>query len=146
MNKEDKILSVILSVCLIILTTLFLGATVFRPRNVLVRETDKYLYYKEYGLFGLDSAYYKYHKPIKYEGVVSDKSESSRMVGVAGKGRHRYTEYKTTVSYNGKSYTCNYKDTYEDYNKGDTVIVTETFYPRYKINFKHKWNKKTKNY
>ena len=55
MDKEDKISCVILSVALIILTTVFLGATVFRPRDVLVKETDKYLYYKEYDLFGLDS-------------------------------------------------------------------------------------------
>lgn len=146
MEKEDKILCVILSVCLIILVTVFLGATVFRPRNVLVRETDKYLYYKEYDLFGLDSAYYKYHKPIKYEGVVSDKSKSSHFVGVPGKGGHSTTKYKITVSYNGKTYTCDDSWIYDDYNKGDAVIVTEAFYPRYKINFEHKWKKKIKNY
>ena len=146
MDKEDKISCVILSVALIILTTVFLGVTVFRPRDVLVKETDNYLYYKEYGLFGLDSVYCKYHKPIKYEGVVSDKSKSSRFVGVPGKGGHCHTDYEITVSYNGKTYTCDDSWIYDDYNKGDTVIVTETFYPRYKINFKHKWNKKTKNY
>ena len=138
MDKEEKILYIILTIGFIALVVLFLGATVFRPRNVLMRETDEYLYYKEYTLFGLDSAYYKYHKPIEYEGVVSDKRRSSHFVGVPGKGGHHKTTYKTTVSYNGKTYTYSGSWVYNNYKKGDKVIVTETFYPEYKIDFRHK--------
>ena len=138
MDKKEKFLYIILTISFIILVVLFMGATVFRPRNVLMRETDKYLYYKEYTLFGLDSAYYKYHKPIEYEGVVSDKSESSHFVGVPGKGGHQQTTYKTTVSYDGRTYTYDGSWVYEHYRKGDKVIVTETFYPKYKIDFRHK--------
>ena len=138
MKQEGKILYIILTIGFIILAVLFLGATVFRPRNVLMRETDEYLYYKEYTLFGLDSAYYKYHKPIEYDGVVSNKSRSSHLVGLPGKGGHYQTTYKTTVSYNGKTYTYSGSWVYEHYRKGDKVIVTETFYPEYKIDFRHK--------
>ena len=101
-----------------------------------MRETDEYLYYKEYTLFGIDSAYYKYHKPIEYDGVVSNKSKSSRFVGVPGEGGHRKTTYKTTVSYDGRTYTYYGSWVYDHYNKGDKVIVTETFYPRYSIDFR----------
>lgn len=145
MDKEEKFLLIIACIYITICGVLFIGV-ISKPRDVLVRETDKYLYYKEYGLFGLDSAYYKYHKPIKYEGVVSDKSKSSHFVGVPGKGGHSVTKYKITVSYNGKTYICDDSWIYDDYNKGDAVIVTETFYPRYKINFEHKWKKKIKDY
>ena len=138
MYKEEKILYIILTIGFIILVVLFLGATVFRPRNVLIRETDEYLYYKEYTLFGLDSAYYKYHKPIEYEGVVSNKSSSSHFVGVPGKGGHYQNTYETTVSYDGRTYTHNGSWVYEHYRKGDKIIVTEIFYPEYKIDFRHK--------
>lgn len=138
MNKELKILYTIFIIGLITLVVLLLGGTVFRPRNVLMRETDEYLYYKEFTLFGLDSAYYKYHKPIQYDGVVSDKSKSSHYVGVPGKGGHHQTTYETTISYSGRTYTHSGSWVYDHYNKGDKVIVTETFYPRYKIDFRHK--------
>ena len=138
MNKEEKILYIIFAIGFITFAVLLLGGTVFRPRNVLMRETDEYVYYKEYTLFGLDSAYRKYHKPIDYEGVVSDKRKSSSFIGVPGKGGHHKTTYKTTVSYDGKTYTYNGSWVYEHYNKGDKVIVTETFYPKYKIDFRHK--------
>ena len=138
MEKEEKILYSILITGFIIFIIVFLGGTVFRPHNVLMRETDEYLYYKEYTLFGIDSAYYKYHKPIEYDGVVSNKSKSSHFVGVPGKGGHYQTTYKTTVSYNGTTYTYNGCWVYENYNKGDKVIVTETFYPEYSIDFRHK--------
>lgn len=138
MDKGEKILYIILTIGFITLAVLFLGATVFRPRDVLMRETDEYLYYKEYTLFGLDSAYYKYHKPIEYDGVVSNKSKSSHWVGVPGKGGHMQTTYKTTVSYNGKTYEYRGSWVYNHYNKGDKVIVTETFYPTYKIDFRQK--------
>lgn len=138
-DKEEKILYIIFTIGFIALVVLFLGATVFRPRNVLMRETDEYLYYKEYTLFGLDSAYYKYHKPIEYEGVVSDKSKSSHWVGgLPGKGGHMQTTYKTTVTSNGKTYTYHGSWVYDHYNKGDKVIVTEIFYPQYSIDFRHK--------
>ena len=136
-NKKEKFYILYFSVFLIALLVFILG-TIFKPRDVLMRETDNYLYYKEYTLFGLDSACYKYHKPIEYDGIVSDKSRSSHFVGVAGKGGHYQTKYKTTVSYNGKTYTHDGFSVYDRYKEGDKVIVTETFYPHYKIDFRHK--------
>lgn len=136
-NKKEKFYILYFSVFLIALLVFILG-TIFKPRDVLMRETNDYLYYKEYTLFGLDSAYYKYHKPIEYDGVVFDKSRSSHFVGVVGKGGHCVTTYRTTVSYNGKTYTYEGLWVYDHYNKGDKVIITETFYPKYKIDFRHK--------
>lgn len=136
-NKKEKFYILYFSVFLITLLVFILG-TIFKPRDVLMRETNDYLYYKEYTLFGLDSACYKYHKPIEYDGIVFDKSRSSHFVGVVGKGGHCVTTYRTTVSYNGKTYTYEGLWVYDHYNKGDKVIITETFYPKYKIDFRHK--------
>ena len=138
MEKEGKILYGILIIGFIVLIIVFLGATVFRPCDVLMRETDEYLYYKEYTLFGIDSAYYKYHKPIEYDGVVSNKFRTSHWVGVPGKGGHMHTTYKTVVSYADKTYEYDGLWVYDHYNKGDKVIVTETFYPKYSINIRLK--------
>lgn len=136
-NREEKFLYIILGVSFITFLVLLSGI-ICKPRNVLMRETDNYLYYKEYTLFGLDSSYHKYHKPIEYDGIVSNKSRSSHFVGVAGKGGHHQTKYKTTVTYNGKTYTHEGFSVYDRYKEGDKVIVTETFYPHYKIDFRHK--------
>lgn len=136
-NKEEKFYILFFSVFFIALVIFILG-TICKPHDILMRETDNYLYYKEYTLFGLDSACYKYHKPIEYDGVISDKSKSSHFVGVPGKGGHCVTTYRTTVSYNGKTYTYEGLWVYDHYNKGDKVIITETFYPKYKIDFRHK--------
>lgn len=136
-NKEEKFYILFFSVFFIALVIFILG-TICKPRDILMRETDNYLYYKEYTLFGLDSGYYKYHKPIEYDGIVSNRSRSSHFVGVPGKGGHCVTTYKTTVSYNGKTYTYEGSWVYEHYKENDKVIVTETFYPHYKIDFRHK--------
>lgn len=138
MNNKEKFSYIILGIVFISFLVLLLGATILKPRNVLMRETDNYLYYKEYTLFGLDSGYYKYHKPIEYDGMVSNRSRSSHFVGIPGKGGHCVTTYKTTVNYNGKIYTYEGSWVYEHYKEGDKVIVTETFYPKYKIDFRHK--------
>ena len=136
-NKVEKFY-ILFFLTFFIALVVFISGTICKPRNVLMRETDNYLYYKEYTLFGLDSSYHKYHKPIEYDGVVSNKHRSSHFVGVAGKGGHYQTKYKTTVSYNGKTYTHDGFSVYDRYKEGDKVIVTETFYPHYKIDFKHK--------
>lgn len=137
MSIKEKFPYIIFGIIFITFLVSLLGF-ICKPRNVLMRETDNYLYYKEYTLFGLDSSYHKYHKPIEYDGVVSDKSKSSHFVGVPGKGGHCVTTYKTTVSYNGKTYTYEGSWVYEHYKENDKVIVTETFYPHYKIDFRHK--------
>lgn len=137
MSIKEKFPYIIFGIIFITFLVSLLGF-ICKPRNVLMRETDNYLYYKEYTLFGLDSSYYKYHKPIEYNGVVSNKRRFSHFVGVAGKGGHYQTKYKTTVTYNGKTYTHDDFSVYDRYKEGDKVIVTETFYPYYKIDFKHK--------
>lgn len=136
-SREEKFLYIILGISFITFLVLLSGI-ICKPRNVSMRETDNYLYYKEYTLFGLDSSYHKYHKPIEYNGVVSNKSRSSHFVGVPGKGGYHQTKYKTTVTYNGKTYTHDGFSVYDRYKEGDKVIVTETFYPHYKIDFRHK--------
>lgn len=135
MEKRTKIVFVSLALLVIIC---FLGETILKPRDKLVKETSEYLYYKEYTIFGLNSGYYKYHKPIDYEGIVVNKDRSSSFVGVPGKGGHYIHSYKTTISYSGKIYTSRDRSDYYNYSKGDKIIVTEYFYPLYKIDFKHK--------
>jgi hypothetical protein len=138
MNNSGEKFYILFFLAFFIALVVFILGTIFKPRDVLMRETDNYLYYKEYTLFGLDSACYKYHKPIEYNGIVSDKFKSSHFVGVPGKGGHAVVVYRTTVSYDGRTYKYDGSWVYDHYEKGDKVIVTETFYPKYKIDFRHK--------
>ena len=60
------ILITIISVILLIGTLI---GFIIKKQDVLVKETDEYLYYKEYKIYNLDSCVYKYHKPIIYDGI-----------------------------------------------------------------------------
>lgn len=113
---------------------------ILTPKDILIKEDTEYLYYKEYSWWGLDSCYYKYHKPIYDNGIVTNVTRSQHIVGVLGKGGHWNSDFVVTICSESKTYT--YKDeifgliyTHPIYNKGDKVNIKETFYPRYNIEY-----------
>ena len=116
----------------IALIGLIIGAIV-QKKDVLVKETSDYLYYKEYTIYNLDSAIYKYHKPITYNGIITKKYKSSRFVGVPGKGGHRVTDYHLVISYNNKGYEESNSTVYNRFQLNENVKVVETFYPEFRV-------------
>ena len=111
--------------CIGFLIYLIIGM-IKQPSDVLVKETDEYLYYKEYSLYGKDSIIYRYHKPIIYDGIVIDKSEN--FVGLAGKGGH--WEWHTDIRYNNdQEYRENGSYFYNRHEIGDIVKIRVSFYP-----------------
>lgn len=116
----------------IALIGLIIGAIV-QKKDVLVKETSDYLYYKEYTIYNLDSTIYKYHKPITYNGIITKKYKSSHFVGIVGKGGHRVTDYHLIVSYNNKGYEESNSTIYNRFQLNENVKVVETFYPEFKI-------------
>jgi len=110
---------------------------IITPRDVLVKEDTEYLYYKEYSWWGLDSCYYKYHKPIYSEGKVIDVDEYRHIVGVIGKGGHWETRTTIIISFDNKTYKDSYSEWHSShkYHKGDKVKVLEKFYPRHEIKY-----------
>ena len=103
---------------------------IVRKRNVLVKETTEYVYYKQYGIYNKDSCVYKYHKPIIYDGKVVRRSIS--FVGLVGKGGHYV--YRTHIEYNNTEEYIELGFSYYDKHKeGDDVKVEVTFYPYEKV-------------
>ena len=115
------------------------GGMIFTKSDVLVKETPEYLYYKQYDLYNTDSTIRVFHKPIYYDGVITDIYRSQHVVGLLGKGGHWNSDFDITISYNGKTYVWREEifglQYYCGYNKGDKVKVVETFYPRYEFKF-----------
>lgn len=97
-----------------------------RKPAVVLKEDAQYLYVRSYSLYNEDSCVRKYHKPIRYKGVVTYKS--SHFVGLVGKGGHY--EYHTYIKY---AYNKVHGETgysyYHAHNNGDTVIIETSFYP-----------------
>ena len=116
----------------IALISLIIGAIV-QKKDVLVKETSDYLYYKEYTIYNLDSTIYKYHKPITYNGIITKKYKSSHFVGVPGKGGHRVTDYHLVISYNNKGYEESNSTVYNRFQLNENVKVVETFYPEFRV-------------
>ena len=116
----------------IALIGLIIGA-IIQKKDVLVKETSDYLYYKEYTIYNLDSAIYKYPKPITYNEKKTKKYTSSRFVGVPGKGGHRVTKYHLEVSYNNKSYEATTSGIYNSFQLYEDVKVVETSYPEFRV-------------
>jgi hypothetical protein len=85
-------------------------------------------------MYNADSVINVYKKPIRYEGVVVNKT--SHFHGVVGKGGHR--NYYVSVKYNNKEIKLNGRNLYNKYNEGDKVIVEEKFYPIEEINLYEK--------
>lgn len=122
---------------LIALLNLFIWIIVgvlMQKEDVIINETDTHITVKQYRMYNADSVINVYKKPIRYEGVVVNKT--SRFHGVAGKGGHR--KYYVSVKYNNKEIKLNGRNLYNKYNEGDKVIVEEKFYPIEEINLYEK--------
>ena len=75
---------------LIVLLNLFIWIIVgvlMQKEDVIINETDTHITVKQYRMYNADSVINIYKKPIRYEGVVVNKT--SRFHGVVGKGGHR---------------------------------------------------------
>ena len=132
MEDNSKSGVIMCSLIIILLVTLVIGVFV-KKQDVLVKETNEYLYYKEYKIFNLDSVIYKYHKPITYDGKVINKYTTGHFVGVAGKGGHHVTDYHLIIQFNNRTYEETWQTTYDRFNNGENLKVVEKFYPRYEI-------------
>jgi len=111
---------------------------IITPRDVLVKEDVEYFYYKEYSWWGLDSCYYKYHKPIIYKGKVINKYTRRHFVGVPGKGGHYVKNYHVVFKFDNRTEDEDRGSSFYDYfNKGDNVEVIEKFYPRHELIYKN---------
>ena len=132
MNEDRS--GLIMAIIIILVIVIGFSGIVVKHKDVLVKEDTEYLYYKEYEWFNLDSAVYKYHKPIIYHGKVIDKYTTSHYVGVPGKGGHYDKNYKVVIQYNDKTVTENRGSSFYDYmTKGSDVEVIEKFYPCYEV-------------
>ena len=109
-----------------------IGETVNNP-DVIIKETADSIYVKQYGIYNKDSAVRVFKQHKIYEGVVIDKHRHTNFVGVAGKGGHMKTSYRTTIKYNSETYDYPYSNYYNKYNKGDKVRVKEFWYPYHDI-------------
>ena len=127
---------IILLICLLILFAWIIGGVIIQKDDVIINETDTHITVKEYRMYNADSVIITYKKPIRYEGIVVNKT--SRFHGVIGKGGHR--KYYVTVKYNDKEHTLRGREYYNTYEKGDKVIVEEKFYPIEEINLYKKNN------
>lgn len=119
---------------LILLIWIIIGV-ITQKDDVIINETDTHITVKQYRMYNADSVIITYKKPIRYEGIVVNKT--SRFHGVIGKGGHR--KYYVTVKYNDKEHTLRGRDYYYTYEKGDKVIVEEKFYPIQEINVYKKY-------
>lgn len=109
---------------LILLIWIIIGV-VIQKDDVIINETDTHITVKQYRMYNADSVINVYKKPIRYEGVVVNKT--SRFHGVVGKGGHR--RYYITIKYNNKEVKLKDRNLYNNYKEGDKVIVEEKFYP-----------------
>ena len=87
------------------------------------------------GWFNLDSAVYKYHKPIEYDGVIINKRKGSHFVGVVGKGGHRVTDYYITFQFNNKNIEEHDSWLYDKFELHENIKVVEKFYPYYSVEY-----------
>lgn len=115
---------------LLILFIWIIVGVLMQKEDVIINETDTHITVKQYRMYNADSVINVYKKPIRYEGVVVNKT--SRFHGVVGKGGHR--KYYVSVKYNNKEIKLNGRNIYDKYNEGDKVIVEEKFYPIEEIN------------
>ena len=131
--NSDKIFTIVWCTLMICLFGVMLSIPLYTSKDKLIKEDKEYLYYKEYKIWNLDSCIYKYHKPITYNGIVTEKRKSSHFVGLVGKGGHRVYNYYTTVSYSNKKYIFDGISIYDKYKENDKVIIIEKFYPEYSV-------------
>ena len=113
---------------LILLIWIIIGV-VIQKDDVIINETDTHITVKEYRMYNADSVINIYKKPIRYDGIVSDKYRRTRRVN----GHTRRTYY-IVVKYNDKEHTLRGREYYNTYEKGENVIVEKRFYPIEEIN------------
>ena len=132
--REDRS-GLIMTIIIILVIVIGFSGIVVKHKDVLVKQDTEYLYYKEYEWFNLDSAIYKYHKPIKYEGIVINKRKGSHVVGVVGKGGHIVTDHYITFKFGNNVKEENNIDLYNNFRLNEHMTVIEKFYPYYEINY-----------
>ena len=113
---------------LILLIWIIIGV-VIQKDDVIINETDTHITVKEYRMYNTDSVIKIYKKPIRYDGIVSDKYRRTRRVN-----GHTKRSYYIVVKYNNKEHTLRGREYYKTYEKGDKVIVEKRFYPIEEIN------------
>lgn len=117
---------------LVWLIYLGIGETVNNP-DVIIKETTDSIYVKQYSIYNKDSVVRAFKQHKIYEGVVIDKHKHTSYVGVAGKGGHMKTSYRTTIKYNGETYDYHGSNYYHRHNEGDKVRVKEFWYPYHDV-------------
>lgn len=120
---------IILLICLLILFAWIIGGVITQKDDVIINETDTQITVKEYRMYNTDSVIKVYKKPIRYDGIVSDKYRRTRRVN-----GHTRRSYYIVVKYNDKEHTLRNREYYNTYEKGENVIVEKTFYPIEEIN------------
>ena len=130
MDKQDVIF---FSIIASILIFVFVGIIV-QNDDVIVKETSTHLYVKEYSMYNKDSVINVYKKPMRYNGIITNKRTFRHFVGVVGKGGHYKTNYYITVQYNNKTHEFQSSELYHQYTEKEDVVVEEVFYPRTQIN------------
>ena len=120
---------------LILLIWIIIGV-VIQKDDVIINETDTHITVKEYRMYNADSVINVYKKPIRYDGIVSDKYRRTRRVN-----GHIRRSYYIVVKYNDKEHTLRSREYYNTYEKGNKVIVEEKFYPIPEIVVYEKKNK-----
>ena len=135
--REDRSALIMVIIIILIIVIGFSGIVV-KHKDVLVKEDTEYLYYKEYEWFNLDSTIYKYHKPIIYKGIVINKYTRSHFAGVPGKGGHYVKNYHIVFKFSNRTEDEDRGSSFYDYfNKGDSVQITENFYPYHELIYKN---------
>lgn len=99
-----------------------------RSSDRIVKENSEYLWIMKHQIYNLDSCICIYHKPITYDGVVTE--ETDHFNGVPGKGGHIVYERIITYDNNKEYKTSQFPHNCEI---GQMVKVVETFYPYHKI-------------
>lgn len=118
-----------------ILAIYFFLGLVFKSNPKILKETDEYIYVKEYTLWDNDSTIYKYHQPIEYKGIVTHKRKGGHFAGVAGKGGHHVTDYYIGFEFDNKKVEINDREIFEKFEDNERIKVIETFWPRHKYDY-----------
>ena len=114
---------------ILILFVWIIVGVVVQKDDVIINETDTHITVKQYSMYNTSSVEKTYRKPIKYDGIVSDKYRRTRRVN-----GHTRRSYYIVVKYNNKEHTLRGREYYNTYEKGDKVIVEERFYPIPEVN------------
>lgn len=95
-----------------------LSSFFFTKSNKVVKENVDYEWVKTYTLLNRDFNIYKVHKPITFNGKVIKSNQCD------------INKYLVTISYNNKIHNIFIKS-YIQIKKGDTIQLTEYYYPTY---------------